>query len=169
MLELLLIPYCIFFSRMCGGGFGAKYLPKAVPEALFCLPFGYVAYENLPYWPVALLVAALTFFAHNTGHGTALAMGDDPAVAQGGRKQFLSKVVDPICKLFKQPLGSLFYCLTLFAIKGLWIGFPFGLWALAFAATWPLSYYAGYKVGNKYGEVELFSGLCAGVILYLAL
>lgn len=166
--ELLIIPYMVFFSRQAGGGLWADKVPTWLPEVLFSVPFAFVAWEHWHTWYAPLLTYISTYFAHNTGHGTALAMGEDTAVAQGGRKQFLSHIVDPICNDFKWPLGSLPYCLLFFAIKGLWIGISLGWYAISLAILWPLSYYTGYKIlRNKYGEIELLSGLSAGVILWL--
>lgn len=94
-----------------------------------------------------------TFYAFNTGHGTIL----DPREAVRGRKQFLSRIVDPLCRLFRQPLGGAFYHWVFMALKGLWIGafiFPYGL---PLGILWP----ACYKLPRGRWK-ELASGACFG-------
>lgn len=169
LLGLLFMPWCSFFARQCGGGVGAQYVPALVSGLLFAAPFGYAWYAVHGNIYLALIVTVGTYVIHNTGHGTALAMGDDPAVAQGGRKQALSLIVDPICNRFNIPLGTLPYCLLFFAIKGALVGWSLGMYDIPLVVLYPASYYFGYKMGNKYGQIEWFSGACCGGMICLEL
>lgn len=171
-LSALLPVYSAVTSRMAGGGLGAKYLPKAVPELLFCLPFGYLGFVQYTNHPYAAAVACFTaaFVAHNTGHGTAMHMGGMPETALSGRKQMLSSIVDPICAAANQPLGGVFYCWLFMAIKGFLIGLSTAtLLGLSLTLLWPLSYYVGMKLRNGWGQVEYISGACAGLVIFLSL
>lgn len=178
---LVLIPFLYsILSRMAGGGVIS--LPKLLgrlPEGLISAGTtlaGYLLHTN----PALALAQFLTsYFGIETGHGTAYTMGRNPGIAQSGRKQFLSKLVDPICKAFKKPLGGTFYSWLFMGLKGLWIGlaaFPCGI---ALAVLWPLAYEIGWqcrerKLLNRYGPTEIgeyvsgfFYGLCvSGSILY---
>lgn len=179
MKYLIPIALAVFFSLLAhfaGGSLGAHKLNKkgavnpetgkdyggVMPFKMTLLPeivFGLLTAIAVG-WDRSLLVFALawinTFFAFNTGHGTIL----DPREAVRGRKQFLSWVVDPLCRLFRKPLGGAFYHWTFMGLKGLWIGafiFPYGL---PLAYLWPAAY-RYFKGGNK----ELASGAAFGACI----
>jgi hypothetical protein len=167
-MTISLIFVMAFLARLAGGGFGmAKTAGKfhMLPECLFGLVFGLAACWN---WGMYAAVIATIWAAAwmQTGHGTALHMGYMPRTAFAGRKQTLSRVVDPICKRMGWALGSAEYCWLFMGLKGLLIGlaaFPCGLWL---ALLWPLSYWIG-QVTKKAALKEILSGACAGLVIWL--
>lgn len=178
---LVLIPFLYaILGRMAGGGIVA--LPKLLdrlPEVLIAAGTtlaGYMLHLN----PALALAQFFTsYFGIETGHGTAYSMGRNPGIAQSGRKQFLSKLVDPVCKALNKPLGGTFYSWLFMGLKGLLIGlsaFPCGI---ALAVLWPLAYEIGWQCRERQilkqmrpteiGEYVsvFFYGLClSGSILY---
>lgn len=144
------------------------FLPEAIFASIFALAFREKYPDVSTVW--IALIGGWTYYSMETGIGTALAaLSGDASIARGGRKQFLSRFVDPLCKLFRQPLGGTFYGVALFAIKGLMIGaalFPFGL---ALGVLWPACYYIGKgKIRGTPGGVfcEIASGACAGLVIW---
>jgi hypothetical protein len=164
---LIFVLWQSVFSRMAGGGIWPK-RPFGFAEVMFALPFGIT---HFPEW-YALIAVAWSYAWMQTGHGTAFLMGYGKNIAATGRKQTLSRVIDPICRLFRQPLGGSFYCWSFMGLKGLLIHMPLGLMALPAAVLWPCSYYIGHRIASKHGYdggviAELLagasSGLCIGI------
>lgn len=164
--ELLLIPLMAILARASGGGIK---LPAAVawlPEALFALVIGIVAYKI--HGPVWASVGALTSYIFmQTGHGIAYHMGRNPKAAQGTRKQTLSIIVDPICKALGWTLGERPYCYLFMGLKGLGLGLAIAPWGLLMAILWPLAYDIGRIRNNDCAEP--LSGAAMGGVLWLAL
>ena len=123
-----------------------------------------------------LMAAAWSYLWMETGHGIAYRMGWDPDSAKGTRKQRLSIVIDPICKLFNIELGGALYCWLFMGLKGLLIGlpcYPYGLWL---ALLWPFSYYVGHVLRGLEGENpsateigEYLTGMFSAFVLTLAI
>lgn len=151
-------------ARMAGGGIWPN-RPSGLAELLFATPIG-IAYGGASV--MGGLAIAWTYLFMQTGHGTAFAMGRHPEYAQNGRKQFLSRFIDPICMAIRKPLGGMFYCWAFMGLKGLLIGIPVAPYGLFLAVLWPLGYELGYRIENtsKYGE--LISGAFAGLIVGLS-
>ena len=160
LLGLVLLMACL--ARLAGDG-----ALGGIPEMLFGVVFGIACG-----WPWGILGAVNSYIAMETGHGTAFQMGYKPQDALTGRKQRLSFIIDPLCKLFHQELGGKFYCWSFMGLKGLWIGLPVLGWELAI--LWPLSYFvarwAFYNglIGLKTSgwACELLSGACAGLVIW---
>lgn len=183
-------------ARMAGGGLGAQKLPEWLtwlPELFFALAIGAAIYVghpegirlafDIPYVlkldfyltrdGATALSSTWSYLWMQTGHHTAYHMTLNPAAALE-RKQTLSVIVDPICKLLNQPLGGTFYCWLFMGLKGVLIHAPLGLFALPAAVLWPLAYYLGRKVIPRYfprfdggAAAELFSGAFSGLLTAL--
>lgn len=158
----LIIPYMSFVARMHGSAWCN--IPAFMVAFLFTIPVGLLAYPN---YIVVLMIWIWSSAWFQTGHGTALAMGRQPSVAQSGRKQFLSPVIDRLCELFNQPLGGKFYCWMFMGLKGFLIMPPLAL-------LWPIAYEFGWqyneRVNNKIDPTamgELISGAFAGIVVFL--
>lgn len=175
----LVVVFQSVMSRMSGGGLLAEKLPKFLPELLFSLSFGVVASrhfsEPLHAVLIGLACVAWSYLWMQTGHGTAYHMAANPAAAQGDRKQFLSIVIDPICKLFSQPLGEAFYCWTFMGLKGALIHLPLGFYAAPAAILWPLAYYIGHRLVPRFypkiegtAVAETIAGATSGVLIICA-
>lgn len=162
-------------ARMSGGGLGAQKLPEWLtwlPEVFFALTIGVAAGYEHGLWWVGAIASVWAYLWMQTGHGTAFHMGTNPAEAQGTRKQTLSIIVDPVCKLFNQPLGETFYCWLFMGLKGLLIHAPLGLYALPAALLWPLAYHIGRRFVPRYlsaadggAAAELLSGAFSGLLI----
>lgn len=155
-------------SRLSGGGLFASKLPARLPEILFSLPFGYVLvmHTGNMYWGLAAWLWSYIWM--ETGHGTAFHMGLKPEVAQSGRKQALSAVIDPVCSVLGYPLGGKLYCWLFMGLKGMLIGLPVAPFGFTLAFLWPFGYWLGRIMGNRHGEIEWISGIFSGVIIYLS-
>jgi len=153
-------------------GIAARIVRRA-PEVLIgllTLTAVYLASSSLI---LGALGGIITFFGIETGHGTAYMMGHSPAQAQSGRKQFLSRIIDPVCKLLKAPLGKGLYCSLFIGMKGLWVNlslYPIGLLG---AILWPLGYSIGWmlrKAGLQAAMPtvigEYVTGFGGGLILW---
>lgn len=160
-------------ARLCGGGI--VNLPAGVdkiPKIVFGAAFGLASYHMHGCWWLAVLATISSAFWMNTGHGTAYEMGYDPAIAQSGRKEFLSPLIDPITKAVRQPMGVLFYCVAFMGLKGSLIGLSVQPFGLILGFLWPLAYWFGKKMkqeGYIWDWQELISGWYAGLIVGLIL
>lgn len=168
LIPVLLALFFALLANFAGGSLGAHLLNKKgvkggimpvdltiLPELVFSGITGAVVGFAVSPW-IGLLAWVNTFYAFNTGHGTVL----DPREAVKGRKQFLSRFVDPACRLFKQPLGGAFYHWLFMGLKGLWIGAAICPYGLPLLLTWP----AAYKLPT--GQLkELASGASFGACL----
>ena len=153
------------FSRMSGGGLGARHLPKGLPELLFGFCFAINAYVHFgPIVSILAWIAALLFM--QTGHGTAFHMGRHPEYAID-RKQFLSSFVDPLCRFLKITIGSAAYCWIFMGLKGALIGISGGYQGLLLGILWPLSYEISWRLRNGTALGEWLSGVSAGMILLM--
>jgi len=183
------VGYMAFTARLSGGGYFAPLLDKKgkekgimpynltwLPELFFTLPFGLTALWMYGEWWQGLLAWAGAYIFMQSGHGTAYHMGFypqealkiDPKTGQR-RVQKLSMIVDPICKLFKKPLGGFWYCSLFMGLKGFLIAASVPVAALILAVLWPVGYYYGWKLHNNVkGEVEHYSGAGAGLALWFA-
>lgn len=165
--------YMSVMARICGGGI-VQVPPalKKVPKYLFGLGFGLASYHLHGHIWLAALATIFSGLWMDTGHGTAYEMGYNPAVAQSGRKEFLSAIIDHVTKAAGKPLGGLFYCVAFMCLKGLLIGLPaqpFGLWI---AIMWPWGYMLGelkWRDGAKWDWQEIISGIYAGLVVGLIL
>ncbi|MFA7239000.1 MAG: hypothetical protein WC091_02735 [Sulfuricellaceae bacterium] len=170
MLLVALIIAMACLARMSGGGLGMAKVPSKfhmLPEAVFGLVFGAAACWNYGIY-AGIAGTVLSAAAMQSSTGLWMHMGALPATAQSGRKQTLSRVVDPICARFRWPLGGWQYCWLFGAIKGLLIGlaaYPIGL---LLAVLWPASYWLGQLL-NMPKVKELLSGACAGLCIWLTL
>lgn len=160
-------------TRASGGGIVRLHNNISfLPELLFGVLLGAAVYFNGHALIWSFACAAWSYAWLESGHGTALHMGDLPSTAMNGRKQFLSPVVDLLTCAAGQGLGSRFYCWTLFSIKGALIGAPLGLYGLMLAVLWPLSYQLGQLFSRNwlwFGSAfkEFLSGACAGFVIFL--
>lgn len=165
---LLLMAVMAVLARASGGGIVK--LPEGwnrVPEIAFGLIFGLAVFSY--FGALAGLLAAVWSFAWmETGHGTAFHMGERPEIALTGRKQFLSPLVDWICRKNGHMLGSRFYCWLFMGLKGALIGLPVAPAGLLLAFLWPASYWVGRKL-NAAALCEPASGACAGFVIWLYL
>lgn len=199
---IIIIPTMAILSRMAGGGFYAHLFNKRgavddnghdlggimpvnltwVPELAFACFFGGAAYQTTAtlcpasnlYIDIlsATIGTAWSYLWMQTGHGTAYTMGNNPNIAQSGRKQTLSYVIDPLCRLFKQPLGGTFYSWVFMGLKGLLIGLPAFPFGLALAILWPQAYKIGWMTqkGDRATAIgEIASGLFAGLLIAITL
>lgn len=201
ILVLLMATVCACLGRAAGGGLGAEKLNKKgavdelgrdkggiMPFSLSMLPeilFGAVLAVPVAFawgfW-AWLAAAAWCYLWMETGHGTAYTMGRNPNIAtkidpKTGkvRKQRLSYVVDPICRLLGKPLGGTFYSWLFMGLKGFLIGLPFFPFGLTLAFLWPASYEYGMRLREKRWVKEhnvpaeflscAFAGLCSGLAL----
>lgn len=165
--------YMSVMARICGGGI-VQVPPalKKVPRYLFGLGFGLASYHLHGHIWLAALATIFSGLWMNTGHGTAYEMGYNPAVAQSGRKEFLSAIIDPITKAAGRPLGGFFYCVAFMALKGALIGLSAQPYGLLLAVLWPLGYMIGkweWKAGAVWDWQELISGAYAGLVVGLIL
>lgn len=165
---IIIIAIMATLARLAGGGLFASKLPAKLPEILFALPFGYVMVMHTAnmYWGLATWLWSYIWM--ETGHGTAFHMGFKPEIAQGGRKQALSRFIDPVCNALGYPLGGKLYCWLFMGLKGLLIGLPVAPWGLALSFLWPLGYWLGRMIGNRHGAIEWISGAFAGLVIYLS-
>lgn len=177
---ILLVPLMAVLARAAGGGLFATRLPSFLPEVLFGLFFGVVFHMLHGGGTLAFLVAAAWSYGWmETGHGTAYTMGRQPATAQSGRKQTLSRVIDPLCAAVGAPLGGRFYCWAFMGLKGALIGLPVAPAGLLLAFLWPAAYEAGWALTERFPALrarfaatelgEWLTGASAGLILALAL
>lgn len=167
MLIVLLMIMAVL-ARASGGGIWS--LPNSLsrlPEIAFSAVFGLAVFSL--FGGAAGLIAWIWSYAWmETGHGTAFHMGDRPQDAQGGRKQFLSPVVDAACEARGWPLGGWQYCWLFMGLKGALIGLPVAPAGLLLAFLWPASYWIGRKF--KSGALcEFLSGACAGFVIWVYL
>src|SRR5580693_10373684 len=103
-LKTLVVAWQSFWSKQHGGGDVGTWLSneanglgRIVSTLLFALPIAFcVLHFGWLYFAGALLWSYLFF---DTGHATAYEMGTDPAVAQSGRMDTLSYIINPICNL----------------------------------------------------------------------
>lgn len=165
MLYILIIAYMAFFSRMAGGGFGAKYLDRFkltwLPELFFAAGFGLAAYQYSG-WIGVVPTMAWSYLWMQTGHGTVLHWGKEPWKATGERKQFLTPVVNWLAGRLGFEIGGVNYCRLFMAVKGFLIGLPVG--GMPLAVLWPL----GYEIGQRFKShavKELVSGAGAGLAI----
>ena len=158
-----LIAYMSITSRMSGGGLGAKYLWKCLPEILFAIPFVCFIYNTTGSLLLSVLAGLWSFFWMETGHGTVLQWGDNPRDAQGERKQFLTPFVNYLSKKIGLEIGGRGYCRLFMAVKGFLIGLPVG--GLLLAILWPLAYEIGHKLKLHYLS-ELLAGAGAGMAIW---
>lgn len=174
MIYTITILYMTITSRMSGGGLGAQYLPRWLtwlPELFFAAGFGYAAFQYGG-WIAALLATAWSYIWMQTGHGTVLHWGRDPAAAQGERKQFLTPLVNRIADRLGFTRGDRNYCRLFMTVKGFLIGLPAG--GLPLAVLWPLGYELGYRLRGKlpngwsHAIAEFSCGMGAGVAILLA-
>lgn len=157
-------------ARASGGGIiSLSGFAGRFPELLFAIPFGLCAMT--PHvWALFIFGYVSSYFAIETGHGTAFAMGRAPGDALSGRKQFLSPPIDWLCARAGQPLGGRFYCYAFMGLKGLWLGLPAAPWGLSLAILWPVTYDAGRwleekKLPGNLQWSEILSGAAAGLIV----
>lgn len=173
-MTLSLIIYMAITSRMAGGGVCPQ-RPAQLSEILFALPVGIAAGMAHGLW-CGLACWVWSYAWMQTGHGTAFHMSTGENEAAAGRKEFLSPVIDPLCRVLGQPLGGSFYCWAFMGLKGLLIHLPLGLLALPGAVLWPACYFIGNRVLPKLlpsvdgAEVaEYLSGASAGFLVGVAL
>lgn len=152
ILESIVILLCAcwssYFLRQVGGGpLGVKLQPKGLAPLLNGVIVLPIVISVLVHFGILYAIAALFWSALwlNTGHATAYDMGRDPSIAQSGRKEFLSHVVDPICNLLGWPLGGTKYCWLFMGLKGLLVGLPTLIVAPLFVVLYPLGYDLGYR------------------------
>lgn len=181
MLEILLpILSMSVLARMSGGGILP--LPRALqrlPEVLFAGGISGGVYALHASLPLSLLALVWSYWWMETGHGTAFTMGRHPETAQSDRKQFLSPVIDPICRAVGAPLGGSFYCWLFMGLKGLLIGLPCFPFGLLLAWLWPLGYEIGWTTRDHFPEItkkvapteigEYLTGYFAGIVVLLCL
>jgi hypothetical protein len=162
-------------GRMSGGGIVS--LPRSLsrlPELLFAGGISVGVYALHASLPLALLALVWSFFWMETGHGTAYSMGRKPALALSLRKQFLSRIVDPICLRLRAPLGGSFYCWLFMGLKGFLIGLPAFPFGLLLAVAWPAGYELGWRLKGKTRLIpteigEYATAAAAGVVVSLCL
>src|SRR5665213_1409720 len=109
---LSIILWMAFWARQHGGGNLGVYMTaspignlKWLINIMFVLPIAAtVLVMGHPLYLAALVLAqsALWF---QTGHATAFDMGTTPSVAQSGRMEELSYVINPLCNLLHIELG----------------------------------------------------------------
>lgn len=162
-------------ARASGGGFfKVEGFAGRIPEILFAIPFGLCAAQATGLWSMFFYGFLSSYFAMETGHGTAFSMGRAPEGALSGRKQFLSPPIDALCRALGAPLGGRFYCYAFMGLKGLWLGlaaFPLGL---SLAILWPVTYDLGRwleakKLPGNWEWGEVLSGAAAGLVVGLSL
>ncbi len=160
-------------ARMAGGGIGgaflAKYGFKFLPELLFALPFGFPLYfvianfNTSAAWIVYITCVIWSYLWMQTGHGSILNWGRNPAYTKN-RKQFLSPLVNNIASKLNIEIGSTNYARLFMAVKGFLIGLPVG--GIVLAVLWPLA----YEIGNRFKKhevSELVSGAVAAIAIIL--
>lgn len=158
---MFFILYMAITARQSGGGLGAQYLsPKLtwVPEVFFAAGFGLAAYQ---YGGIvgAVIVTAWSYLWMQTGHGTVLQWGRDPAQAVG-RTQTLTPLVNLIAEKLGYSVGDVNYCRLFMAVKGFLIGLPVG--GIALAVLWPAAYEIGVRL-KRHEVSEIVSGAFAGI------
>lgn len=184
--------YCLvtaFLARASGGGFGAQKLNKKgavddatgkdeggimpidisfMPEVFFGFSFGFAHYLAFDSFLLYGLVSAWSYIWMETGHGTVLQWGNDPAAAQGERRQTLTPVVEFLSDRLGFVYGDRNYCRLFMAVKGFLIGLPVG--GLPLAILWPLAYETKLWTKN-HALTEIISGVFAGIsiLIFLAL
>lgn len=158
-LKIFIICFSAYMGRVAGGGFWGPWIRektniKLLPEIILVIPLIVVSSLGED-WVSWLLNSLFIGFGFQTGFGTARPMGYHPEYATSidpetgkRRKQRLSIIVDPICRLMNWPLGSRQYCWLLFALKGLITGIPFGLPGLLLVVLVPASYQLGASQRN---------------------
>lgn len=165
--------YMSAMAHICGGGIlTVPPALKKLPKLLFGVMFGVASYHLHGELWLACAAAIAASFWMNTGHGTAYEMGFDPAIAQSGRQEFLSPIVDPITKAAGRPLGGVFYCWLFMGLKGLLMGITVAPFGLLLAVLWPLGYRLGewtLKMGLTWDFEEIISGAFAGLVIGMAL
>jgi len=178
MVELIIIPLQAILGRMSGGGLGAKHLDKInatwLPELLFAIPFGYVAFQSFGGNIFAGILAGLwSYIFMQTGHGNVLMGQFGTREVVMARKNTLDKIIPD-----RMERGSFWYCWIFLFIKGTAIGLPLGLYAPLLGILWASGYYLGFKYKGYYykgtfheipATWEWYSSAGAGLVLWLAL
>lgn len=177
-LSLLVIGWQSFWARQHGGGNVGVWLNNLPIDLsglcgiFFVLPIA--AYFGLHlgwFYFVTSLVSSYFFF--NTGHAVAYDMGNNPSIAQSGRMETLSYIINPLCNLLGIELGGTLFCWIFMLIKGLLFSIPL----LNFAPLAAFLYTLGYSLGYKYPlpsswgtfSSEWYSGAGVGLATTLAL
>jgi hypothetical protein len=164
---MLLLPlYMGLFSRMAGGGFGAKYLDRFkltwLPEVLFCLPFAYAVYEVFGLYALGVLAFVISYLGMQSATWPALKWETSPN-RYPDRSATLMPFVDALAKPFKLEVGDEGYSWLWMAVKGFIITLPVG--GITGALLWPL----GYEIGSHAkGRVEQFGLDPHGVSEFMA-
>lgn len=162
-MNFLVIPLLSILARASGGGLFANLVFPFLPEMMFGFVLNLALLKG-GHWIMYIIASLVSYGWMETGHGTAYMMGKDPSLAQSGRKETLSPLVNSICLLFKKPLGGAFYCWIFMGIKGFLIGFTLPVYGALLAVLWPLSYYIGNRIFNRNDVAEYLSGLSAGLV-----
>jgi hypothetical protein len=177
-IKALVVPWQSFWARQHGGGTVGTWLSnlpidlgRVVSTLLFALPIALcVLHFGWLYFVIALAWSSLLF---NTGHATAYEMGSDPAVAQSGRMETLSYIINPICNLLGIELGGTLFCWIYMTTKGLLFSLPLLKFAPLAAILYTCGYALGYKVPLPASwqtfSSEWYSGALVGLVVLLVL
>lgn len=177
-MSMLFILYMAIMSRLAGNGFGRKWGVSWLPEALFCLPFGFAFGWAL--WPFIGNWAVLAGFFGSVWSYGFMQSGtwmflrweshDDPNMERGAT---LKPMTDWIAGRFGWKLGDEGYSWVAAGVKGFLIGLPVG--GLPLAVLWPLGYEIGSHAKGRvekygidpHGVSEFISGAGAGLSILL--
>lgn len=100
------------------GGKYKKYFPRPLPQMLFALPYGYLAWNV--HWVAGIAVYALTVLALVTGHGGWHDLGD---VIKKRARETMEFIIRPL----RNNLRRYWYDALGLALSGLLITFPCGI------------------------------------------
>lgn len=164
---LLLKLYMVITARMSGGGLYANRLPHGLnrlPELLFALPFGYVAFLSTGNLLLGALGWLWSFVAMELGHGNFYRM-----TGVGGgftdRPQSIERLTRPIFSRLGGDITHPSYSWVNMGLKGLLIGLPAAPAGLLLVVLWPLSYHVGTRIEKAPALSEYLSGVAAALVL----
>lgn len=163
-------------ARAAGGGLGCdKPLQptwfSTVPEVLFALPFGLMAYTtaHLPWewanYAIGVVGWAWSWMWMESGHSSGFQMGKNITTVLSKPSLIGKYVALPICRLFGWTPGELPYCFIFMGTKGLLIGLPAYPFGLLLVVLWPMAYWLGMRSIHYEPYAEWLSGGSAGAVI----
>lgn len=160
-----------FLARAAGGGLGVDKLPQwcnRLPELLFAVPFGVVAYSATGSLGWGIFSWVWSFVAMELGHGNVYRMGGIDGLYID-RPQSIEKIVRPIYSRLGGQLNHPRYSWAVMGTKGFLIGLPAFPCGLGLVVLWPLAYHIGHRIEKQPSTAEWISGMFAGFTITSAL
>lgn len=175
LLKIMVVVVTSYFGRMAGGGNISKKLPGWVPEIVFGLIFGAVAFLHFGSFLLTFLAFMCAWRGLQLGHETFYHMGYRPDLTLKD-KDFLTPFLDWLAVRLKFLIGGKIYCWIGMAIKGALIGAATLSLPkfFALALLWPIAYQTGWSLqklckivnySKRAALNEYLSCAVAGVVL----